>query len=149
MAVGGLAVVVAAVLAFLDEVLWRAALAAELVLLVIGAYLLLSRKIERVRGSMAPLKASGREALKEIKQTKAEIAKVRQSITKLQAAQDNKIALAVHRIQERFNAQLNHEAAGIKSVIKDAEIESGLAALNRYTALAEDQGDPEGFMSEE
>lgn len=137
MAVGGTAAIVAAALAFLDAAWSRAALAAELALLVAGAYLLLSRKIERVRASVSPLDARARQAADEIKRANQEIGKVHQSIAKLQDVQDKKIALAVQRIDEKVTARLGHEATRIISAIKDNEIESGLAALNRYTALAE------------
>ena len=147
MAIGGVAALIAAVLAFLDAAWSRAALAAELALLAFGTYLLLSRKIERVRGSVAPLDARGRQAAKELRRTNREIARIRQSLTKLQIAQDEKIAMAVQRMDEKFKAQLSVEAAGIKSVIKDTQIESGLAALNRYTSLAEQGSDPEGPAS--
>lgn len=144
MAIGGVAATVAAVLAFVDAAWSRAALAAELAILVVGAYLLLSRKIERVRVSLAPLKENGRRTATELKRARVDIAKVRQSVSKLQVAQDRKIASAVKQINDSFAAQLAHEAIGIKSVIKDTEIESGLAALNRYTSMAEKQADAEG-----
>lgn len=143
MAIGGVAAVIAAVLAFLDAAWSRALLAAELALLVVGAYVLLSRKIERVRSAVAPLNARGRQVEKQIRSTNDEISRVRHSIAKLRAAHNDKIALAVQRIDEKLKAQLSIEAAGIKSVIKDTEIESGLAALNRYTALAEQESEPE------
>lgn len=147
-AVGGVAAIGAAVLAYVDEPWSRAALAAEIAILVTGSYLLLSRKLERVRRTVAPLNARSRQTAKELKRANREIARVRGSIDKLQVAQDKKIALAVERIDEKVAAHLSREAAGIKTVIKDTEIESGLAALNRYTSLAEQQSDPEGSASD-
>jgi septal ring factor EnvC (AmiA/AmiB activator) len=84
-----------------------------------------ARGVTRVREQNNRLRAS-------VKELKAENAALQRQVTKARSALDDKIALSVQRMNETFKA----EVGGLASAIRDSEVETGLAALNRYTALA-------------
>jgi DNA polymerase-3 subunit epsilon len=65
------------------------------------------------------------------RQLKRENAAMKRQLTALSKL-DSKIALAVQRMRET----LRSEVGGLAAAVRDSEVESGLAALNRYTALA-------------
>jgi septal ring factor EnvC (AmiA/AmiB activator) len=84
-----------------------------------------ARGVSRVREQNNRLRAS-------VKELKAENAALQRQVTKARSALDDKIALSVQRMNETFKA----EVGGLAAAIRDSEVETGLAALNRYTALA-------------
>ena len=82
-------------------------------------------ELDRLREQTGHLRAS-------VKDLQAENAALKRQMAKSHSALDGKIALGVQRVNEHVKA----EVGGLAAAVRDSEVESGLAALNRYTALA-------------
>lgn len=130
---GGLAAVVGGVLAYVGGPIARAALVAEVILLFVVLHAVHVRSMRQVRESLAALRASSRDVAKETRRHDRDVARLRRDLAAVHKALDHTIAQAVQRIDDKVRHQVN----GLATAIKDAEIESGLAAMNRYASLAE------------
>jgi septal ring factor EnvC (AmiA/AmiB activator) len=140
----------AALLGYLSGALAHGALAAWAAIVIVAMAMRLDRgltglgtaakrtatEIDRMRDQIGHLRAS-------LKDLKAENAALKRQLAKAQTALDDKIALGVQRMKEMVKA----EVGGLAAAVRDSEVETGLAALNRYTALATHPavllGDPE------
>lgn len=140
---GAVAAVPAGALAYVGGPLGHAGLAVWAVLVAVG---LLARQDRQFAGLRTSVHRSARsiERVREhndqlrlsLKEIKAENAALKQQVAKARTALEDKIGLAVQRLHEKFRAELQSFAQAQAAAKRDAEVETGLEALNRYTALA-------------
>jgi membrane glycosyltransferase len=137
--VGVLAAVIAAALAYVGTPAAHAALVAGFVLLAAMVAVSNGRAVRRTHALLVKEQEQRTQMLKELADVRSrlrELGRDRKVITeridKRHAALDNKIAVAVEKLDEK----LKNEVRGLAAAIRDTEIETGLAALNRYTILA-------------
>lgn len=91
----------------------------------------LHRTASRTASDVKRIREQNRHLRASVRQLKRENAAMKRQLTALSKL-DSKIALAVQRMRET----LRSEVGGLAAAVRDSEVESGLAALNRYTALA-------------
>jgi septal ring factor EnvC (AmiA/AmiB activator) len=149
-AVGLLVTAPAALLGYLSGAVAHGGLAAWAAIVLVAMAMRLDRRLTLL-GAAAKRSATEMDRMREqngqlrasLKDLKAENAALKRQVAKAQSAHDDKIALSVQRMKEAIKA----EVGGLAAVVRDSEVETGLAALNRYTALATHPavllGDPE------
>jgi len=137
--VGVLAAVIAAVLAYIGTPVAHAALVGGFILLITLVVVSHGRAVRRTNALLVKEQQQRAQILSELADVRSRLRElggdrkaVTERVDKRFSALDNKIALAVERMDEKFK----HELRGLAVAMRDTEIETGLAALNRYTLLA-------------
>ena len=138
-AVGLLVSVPAALMAYVGGPIASGGLAAWASLVIVALAMRHDRKLSDVRAMAARTakdvtraRAQNSQVRDSIKELKAENAALKRQVAKARSALDDKIAVAVQRMFEALKV----EVGGLSAAVRDSEVETGLAALNRYTALA-------------
>lgn len=128
-----------ALLAYLEGPVANAGLAAWAALVAVAGFAFLDRQLSALRrsasrttGELGRMREENGQLRASLKELKAENAALGKQLAQARNALDDKIGLAVQRLKEWVRA----EVQGLAAAVRDSEVETGLAALNRYTALA-------------